>query len=536
MTSRTIPRVLSIAGTDPTGGAGIQADIKSIGAAGGFAMTVVTALVAQNTHGVRSIHTPDTGFLVEQLDAVFDDATVDAVKIGMLGTAEITDTVTEYLSSHPVPVIVVDPVMVATSGDRMLTSDAEAALVTLCRLADVITPNLAELAVLCGTSPATTLDEALDQGRHLAADLRTTVIVKGGHLTGSAADNAVVEPDGSVTRIPVPRVDTNNTHGTGCSLSSALTTRLAAGESHNDGLRWASHWLAEAIRYADDLHVGSGNGPVDHTHRARRLAAAANTTPWELTAAVPDVLDSPDQLAALAPEDSSDPADAATARIPAAGPWTQALWSASTGLRDDITALPFIIDLAAGTLTTQDFTFYLKQDALYLSLYSPALAALAASAPDQDASLFWVKGAAECLEEEAELHRTWLRDTDTESGEDVIPSHVTSAYTSHLMRCVQTRDHVVGAAAVLPCYWLYAEVGLHLAEQDAVVEESPYAAWIDTYSGDDFTGSVETAIGLVEDAFDTASPEQRAEAARAYLDASRWEVEFFAQADRRATP
>ena len=113
-----LPRVLSIAGTDPTGGAGIQADIKSIGAAGGFAMSVVTALVAQNTHGVRSIHTPGTGFLVEQLDAVFDDVTVDAVKIGMLGTAEITDVIADYLAAHPVPVVVVDPVMVATSGDR----------------------------------------------------------------------------------------------------------------------------------------------------------------------------------------------------------------------------------------------------------------------------------------------------------------------------------------------------------------------------------------------------------------------------------
>lgn len=146
-----LPRVLSIAGTDPTGGAGIQADIKSIGAAGGFAMSVVTALVAQNTHGVRSIHTPGTGFLVEQLDAVFDDVTVDAVKIGMLGTAEITDVIADYLAAHPVPVVVVDPVMVATSGDRLLTEDAEAALVELCRAADVITPNLAELGVLCGS-------------------------------------------------------------------------------------------------------------------------------------------------------------------------------------------------------------------------------------------------------------------------------------------------------------------------------------------------------------------------------------------------
>ena len=521
-----LPRVLSIAGTDPTGGAGIQADIKSIGAAGGFAMSVVTALVAQNTHGVRSIHTPGTGFLVEQLDAVFDDVTVDAVKIGMLGTAEITDVIADYLAAHPVPVVVVDPVMVATSGDRLLTEDAEAALVELCRAADVITPNLAELGVLCGSPRAQDLDEALDQGRTLAAELETTVIVKGGHLSGRGADNAVVEPDGTVTAIPVPRVDTNNTHGTGCSLSSALATRLAAGDSHAEGLRWASGWLAEAIRYADDLQVGSGNGPVDHTHRARRLAAAADTTPWALTAAVPAAVETPDQLAGL----GSVSGVTSAARIPAAGPWTQALWQASTSLLDDICDLPFITDLAAGTVNTDDFSFYLAQDALYLSLYSPALAALASSAPDQNSALFWTKGAAECLEEEAELHRTWLAGSG-EPGRADTPSHVTASYTSHLMRCVQTRDHVVGAAAVLPCYWLYAEVGLRL--NDTSDDSNPYAAWIDTYSGDEFTSSVEQALTLVEDALAAATPAQRAEATRAYLDASRWEIEFFAQADRR---
>lgn len=521
----TIPRVLSIAGTDPTGGAGIQADIKSICEAGGFAMTVVTALVAQNTHGVREIHTPDTGFLTAQLDAVFDDVTVDAVKIGMLGTADITRTVTNYLQEHRVPVLVVDPVMVATSGDRLLTPDAEAALTDLCRLADVITPNLAELAVLAGTSRATSLEAALEQGRSLAADLNTTVIVKGGHLSGASADNSVVTPDGSIHTVPVTRVSTNNTHGTGCSLSSALTTRLAAGDTTTDALTWATRWLAEAIRYADDLNVGSGNGPVDHTHRSRRLAAAADATPWELTASVPTTLETPDQLAAVGGADTST--ETATAQISAAGPWTRALWAASEPLYRDIIDLPFITDLGDGTLDREDFSFYLAQDALYLSLYSPALASLASSAPDQTSALFWVKGAAECLEEEAELHRTWLG-----GAEAVAPSHVTASYTSHLMRCVQTRDHVVGAAAILPCYWLYAEVGLTLAERSAA--DNPFAAWVDSYSGDDFTGSVIQAIGLVEQAFADATPAQRAEATRAYLDASRWEVEFFDQASRRS--
>lgn len=515
-----IPRVLSIAGTDPTGGAGAQADIKSIGAAGGFAMSVVTALVAQNTHGVRQVHTPDTGFLTAQLDAVFDDVTVDGVKIGMLGTAEITRTVTDYLGHHPVPVTVVDPVMVATSGDRLLTEDAEAALRDLCRVVDVITPNLAELAVLGGTGTAATLDEALSQGRALAAELQTTVIVKGGHLSGATADNAVVAPDGRVTTVPVARVDTRNTHGTGCSLSSALTTRLAAGDDPAEALRWSSRWLSEAIRHADDLDVGTGNGPVDHTHRARRLALAADTTPWSLTASVPESLGSPEDLAAVGGAGTTE------ARIPAAGPWTAALWQAQSPLLSAVMDLPFITDLGAGTLAADDFSFYLAQDAVYLSRYSPALAALGAGAPDTGSALFWVRGAVECLEEEAELHRTWLGD-----AEPAHPSHVTAAYTSHLTRCVQSRDHVVGAAAVLPCYWLYAEVGLDLAERSA--PDNPYAAWLDTYSGDEFTGSVRRAVALVEEAFAAAGPRQRSEAAQAFLDAARWEVEFFDQSHRR---
>lgn len=529
MTVPSIPRVLSIAGTDPTGGAGIQADIKAIGEAGGFAMSVVTALVAQNTHGVRSIHTPDTGFLQAQLDAVFDDVTVDAVKIGMLGTAEITRTVTGYLRRHPVPVLVVDPVMVATSGDRLLTPDAEDALAELCALADVITPNLAELAVLTGDTVAGDLRAALAQGRALAADLGTTVIVKGGHLDGDSADNAVVSPDGTVHTVPVARVRTRNTHGTGCSLSSALTTRLAAGEPTPEALRWATRWLAEAIRYADDLRVGSGNGPVDHTHRSRRLAAAADTTPWALSAAVPARVTVPDDLRVdrtVAPHPTAAPVEVPAPHIAAAGPWTQALWKASAPLLDRMTSLPFITDLGAGTLDRDDFTFYLAQDAVYLSIYSPALASLAASAPDPQAALFWTKGAVECLEEEASLHRSWLGD-----ARPAEPSHVTASYTSHLLASVLRHDYVVGAAAVLPCYWLYAEIGLGLASQSGT--DHPYAGWLDNYSSEAFTDSVRTAVMLVEGAFRDASPSRRSEAARAYLNAARWEVEFFDQASRR---
>lgn len=235
-------------------------------------MCVVTALVAQNTQGVREIHTPPQSFLRAQLDSVFDDVTVDAVKIGMLGDTVTTRTVSEFLAQHSVPVVVVDPVMVATSGDRLLTEDAEDALRTLVREhATVVTPNIPELAVLCDDTPATTFDEAVSQGRRYAADANVSVLVKGGHLTGDHASNALITPDGEIRIADVPRVRTKNTHGTGCSLSAALATRLVLDDAPA-AVEWASAWLHEAIAHADDLEVGQGHGPVHHFHQLYRLA------------------------------------------------------------------------------------------------------------------------------------------------------------------------------------------------------------------------------------------------------------------------
>lgn len=274
MSQPALPRVLSIAGTDPTGGAGIHADLKSFEAAGAYGMAVVTALVAQNTQGVRAIHTPPVDFLREQLASVKDDVTIDAVKIGMLGSVAITETVSDFLASLPAGVpVVCDPVMVASSGDRLLEPEAERAVRELARRATVVTPNLPELAVLAGVAEPRTFDDALSVATTWARENDTWVVVKGGHLDGAEADNATVSPSGDITRVPCPRIDTKNTHGTGCSLSSALAARLGAGESLDEALVWATEWLHEAIEHADALHVGHGHGPVDHGHRLRRLAA-----------------------------------------------------------------------------------------------------------------------------------------------------------------------------------------------------------------------------------------------------------------------
>ncbi|WP_235735907.1 bifunctional hydroxymethylpyrimidine kinase/phosphomethylpyrimidine kinase [Nocardioides alcanivorans] len=263
-TTRPVPRVLSIAGTDPTGGAGIQADLKSIAANGGYGMAVVTALVAQNTVGVRSIHTPPAEFLMEQLVAVSDDVTIDATKIGMLFDAEVIATVSDWLAENRPPVVVLDPVMVATSGDLLLTTAAAAALRTFVRRADLVTPNIPELGALVDERPARGWPEALRQARRLAAECDVRVLVKGGHLAGGPVLDALVSGAGSTVEFSAPRIATTNTHGTGCSLSSAIATLRARLGAWEPAVEQAKDWLTESLEHADALEVGRGNGPVSH--------------------------------------------------------------------------------------------------------------------------------------------------------------------------------------------------------------------------------------------------------------------------------
>ena len=267
----TIPRILSIAGSDPSGGAGIQGDLKSIAANGGYGMAALTALTAQNTQGVQQIHTPPAQFLTAQLDSISADITIDAVKIGMLGGAEAIAAVSDWLDTNPVRYVVLDPVMVATSGDRLLDRPAEQALADLIPRTGLITPNLAELGVLVGGEPAAEWPVALDQARDLAAAFGVTVLVKGGHLRGPQAIDAIVTPGAEPIEIFAQRVDTANDHGTGCSLSAAIATRApqTAARQADDGdwepaVRLAKEWLTRALTGADQLQVGSGHGPLHH--------------------------------------------------------------------------------------------------------------------------------------------------------------------------------------------------------------------------------------------------------------------------------
>lgn len=260
------PNVLTIAGTDPTGGAGIQADIKTFSAMGAYAMSVVTAVVAQNTQGVRAFVALEPEFVAAQIDAVFEDVRVDAVKIGMVANEAIARAIAERLRHHGARNIVLDPVMVAKSGDHLLAPKAVSALRDfLVPLSDVITPNLPEAGVLLGLEPDWSLDEMRRQVRNLHAFGSRWVLLKGGHAGGETSVDLLHSGDATV-ELSAPRIATKNDHGTGCTLSAAIAALLPSCDVE-DAVRQAKDYLQGALAAADRLDVGHGHGPLHHFHR-----------------------------------------------------------------------------------------------------------------------------------------------------------------------------------------------------------------------------------------------------------------------------
>ena len=258
--------VLSIAGTDPSGGAGSQADLKTFSALGVYGASVISAVVAQNTQGVAASHHLPPAFVTAQLDTLFDDVRIDAVKIGMLGTAGIVAAVAAALLRHRPAFIVLDPVMVATSGDQLLAGDALAALrEELLPVVDLVTPNLAEAAALLGEDEAAVSEEeALGQLERLHR-LCPGVLITGGHLGGAESVDLLLL-DGTITRLRAPRVPTRNTHGTGCTLSAAIAALRPQRPDWAGAVTDAKDYLTGALLAADALDVGHGHGPVHHLH------------------------------------------------------------------------------------------------------------------------------------------------------------------------------------------------------------------------------------------------------------------------------
>ena len=261
------PVALTIAGSDPSGGAGIAADLKTFSALGVYGTSVVTALTAQSTRGVTGVHVLPTDFVTLQLETLVADVRLDAIKIGMLANAGIVGAVGDFLRRHPHDHVVLDPVMVATSGDRLLDDDAVQAIRDLMPLASLVTPNLAEAAALLDTRPARTLPDMRRQATALQQLGAPRVLIKGGHLDGRPeAVDLLLDVDGE-TLLRAPRVDTVNTHGTGCTLSSALAALRPQRDSWLEAALDAKSWLTAALAAADVLEIGHGHGPVHHFHQ-----------------------------------------------------------------------------------------------------------------------------------------------------------------------------------------------------------------------------------------------------------------------------
>ena len=268
--TRLIPNVLSIAGSDPSGGAGIQADLKAIAALGCHGMAAITALTAQNTQGVSAVHLPPADFVAEQIAMVFADIDVAAVKIGMLGSAAIVEAVADALTPHAGVPIVLDPVLVATSG-ATLGDDAVIAAMRahLFPRATLVTPNLAEAARLADKAALATREDIEAAAHVLRGAGPAAWLIKGGHGEGGTADDLLLDDAGPLW-LSAPRVATRNTHGTGCTLSSAIAAELAKASALREAVAAGKAYLLTALAGADGLTVGHGAGPVDHFASWRR--------------------------------------------------------------------------------------------------------------------------------------------------------------------------------------------------------------------------------------------------------------------------
>ncbi|HVI87242.1 MAG TPA: bifunctional hydroxymethylpyrimidine kinase/phosphomethylpyrimidine kinase [Dongiaceae bacterium] len=262
-----IRNILSIAGSDPSGGAGIQADLKTFSALGAYGAAAITALTAQNTHGVGAVELLPPAFIARQIDMVFEDLRIDAVKIGMLANAAIIAVVADRLRFWQPRWTVLDPVMVAKGGHPLLDTDAITALRRdLLPLASIITPNLPEAATILGRPAPTDEQTMAESGQALLALGCPYVLLKGGHLGGATSPDLLVSAAGC-RRFTAPRIDTTNTHGTGCTLSAAIAAFLAQGNDVTAAVSDAKDYITGAIAAADQLSVGSGHGPVHHFHR-----------------------------------------------------------------------------------------------------------------------------------------------------------------------------------------------------------------------------------------------------------------------------
>ncbi|KAJ1962229.1 trifunctional hydroxymethylpyrimidine kinase/phosphomethylpyrimidine kinase/thiaminase [Dipsacomyces acuminosporus] len=510
----SLPAVLTIAGSDSGGGAGIQADLKTFMAHQTYGTSVITALTAQNTQEVRGVMAVPAPMVEQQLDAVMDDIDVRAAKVGMLSNASIIKAVASAwersASKRNLP-LVVDPVMVATSGGRLLDAEAIDTLRdALLPLSTVVTPNLREAEVILDMEPGSIKSlKAMDEAaRKISAAFAIPVtVVKGGHLdAAAAADDGIKDEQGMpvvvdvvyqsegdcLTHVKSPRIESSSTHGTGCTLSAAIAANLAKGMVQLAAIQAAVKYVNEAIQAA--FAVGSGHGPVNHSYALRAVPILRPT--------------------------KYNP-----------HPFTQYLKDQIGGLWDQYIAHPFVVKAGDGTLSRESFLYYLKQDYIYLKHYARTNA-LAAFKSDSLHGIGEMADIALGCARESELHvklcGQWgISREEMESEQE---SWASVAYTRYIIDKGTSGDLLDLLVAMYPCLLGYGEAAARQAGDSRTVRQgNPYWPWIENYADRHFLTAVDNGRLMIEKLVQREAPsaDRLARLVKTFADTTALEVKFW---------
>ncbi|KAL6706591.1 ATP-dependent RNA helicase dbp2 [Coniothyrium glycines] len=500
----TVKRILVIAGSDSSGGAGLEADQKVIGAHGCYAMTATTALTAQNTLGVQDIHRTPPAFVKRQIDAVCEDVGVDVVKTGMLASAETIQIVANAFRQHNVTCSVVDPVMVSTSGSQLLPLVAVSTLIKdLLPITTILTPNLPEAKLLLEVSGVdiedpTNANDVISIARSIQKLGPKWVLLKGGHLPFTkgrmvSKDEAecdivlnVLVGEGVATLMETKYQKSRNTHGTGCSLASAIACNLAAGMSVVKAVKKANLYIEAGIKTSTDL--GAGNGPINHFH-------STYTLPFSPGSFIPYLLDREDVQT----------------------PWKE------------YTEHSFVQQMGDGNLPIDKFRYYMIQDYLFLIQFARANALSAyksSSLLDIGRSVKQVV----TLQEEIKMHIEFCNEygLSVEDIEREEEDQATTAYTRYVLDIGQSQDWMALQIALLPCLIGYGIIAKRLFEDPKTIrQDNQYWKWIENYVNEDYVGAMIRGSDLIEEHAGKLSPSRVEELARIFIHATNMERGFW---------